>query len=141
MARKLKIYQTSLGFFDQAIAAPSQAKWLALTATPRLGFHGGKTRITMTCNSETLDTLLRTLERSQDLRKQRETLSSVSLACFGGISSELPLRVLQVLADHRIVPTNTCCRRTRSACLSLWRAGKPLLKRCIRFSKKHRLEA
>lgn len=28
MARKLKTYQTSLGFFDQAIAAPSmKARW------------------------------------------------------------------------------------------------------------------
>ena len=48
---------------------------------PRLlasAFNAGKTRVMMTCDSESLDTLLRTLERSKDLRKERETLSSVT---------------------------------------------------------------
>ncbi len=44
----------------------------------------------MTSDSESLDALLRTLEWNKDLRKQRETLSSVSLTCFGGVSSDLP---------------------------------------------------
>jgi aspartate kinase len=57
----------------------------------------------MTCDSESLDTLLRTLERSKDLRKQRETLSSVSLTCFGGVSSDLPYKALQILQHHGIV--------------------------------------
>src|SRR5712692_10840972 len=48
--------------------------WPQLLAS---AFTAGKTRIMMTCDSESLDTLLRTLERSKDLRKQRETLSSV----------------------------------------------------------------
>jgi aspartate kinase len=66
-------------------------------------FSAGKTSITLACDPEWLDTLLRTLERSKDLRKQRETSSSVSLACFGAVSSDLPHRALQVLQQHGIV--------------------------------------
>jgi len=66
-------------------------------------FTAGKTRIMMTCESETLDTLLRTLERSKDLRKGRETLSSVSLTCFGGVSSDLPFQAMQILQSRGIV--------------------------------------
>jgi aspartate kinase len=58
----------------------------------------------LACDSEWLDALLRTLEQSSDMRKQREASSSVSLTCFGGISSELPFRSLQILGDHGIVP-------------------------------------
>jgi aspartate kinase len=47
--------------------------------------------------------LLRALEGSQDLRKQRETLSSVSLTCFGGVASDLPFRAIQILQHHGIV--------------------------------------
>src|ERR1700687_5253172 len=61
--------------------------WPQLLAS---AFTAGKTRIMMTSDSESLDALLRTLEGSKDLRKQRETLSSVSLTCFGGVSSDLP---------------------------------------------------
>ena len=66
-------------------------------------FTAGKTRIMMTCESESLDTLLRTLERSKDLRKGRETLSSVSLTCFGGVSSDLPFQAIQILQSRGIV--------------------------------------
>ncbi|WP_441280244.1 aspartate kinase [Bradyrhizobium sp. 63_E2_N1_3] len=66
-------------------------------------FTAGKTRIMMTCESETLDTLLRTLERSKDLRKGRETLSSVSLTCFGGVSSDLPFQAMQILQSRGFV--------------------------------------
>jgi aspartate kinase len=74
--------------------------WPQLLAS---AFAPGKTRIMLTCDSETLDTLLRTLERSKDLRKQRETLSSVSLTCFGGVSSGLPFKAVQMLQDHGII--------------------------------------
>ena len=57
----------------------------------------------MTSDSESLDTLLRTLEGSKELRQQRETLSSVSLTCFGGVSSDLPFKALQILKHHGIV--------------------------------------
>lgn len=74
--------------------------WPQLLAS---AFTDGKTRIMLTCDPEWLDALLRTLERVQDLRKQRETLSSVSLTCFGGVSSDLPFRAIQVLQQHGIV--------------------------------------
>jgi aspartate kinase len=74
--------------------------WPQLLAS---AFTGGKTRIMMTADSESLDTLLRTLERSKDLRRQRETLSSVSLTCFGGVSSDLPFKAIQILQRHGII--------------------------------------
>ena len=74
--------------------------WPQLLAS---AFTSGKTRIMLTCDPEWLDALLRTLEGSQDLRKQRETLSSVSLTCFGGVSSDLPFRAIQVLQQHGII--------------------------------------
>ncbi|MEH2545240.1 aspartate kinase [Bradyrhizobium sp. AZCC 2262] len=67
-------------------------------------FAAGKTSMTVACDTEWLDALLRTLERSKGLRKQRKASSSVSLTCFGGVSSELPFRALQVLGHHGIVP-------------------------------------
>jgi aspartate kinase len=57
----------------------------------------------ITCDSESLDTLLRTLEGSKDLRKQRETLSSVSLTCFSGVSSDLPFKAIQILQQQGII--------------------------------------
>src|SRR5690242_19726443 len=67
-------------------------------------FSAGKTSMTVTYDAEWLDALLRTLERSPGMRRQHEASSSVSLTCFGGVSSELPFRALQVLGQHGIVP-------------------------------------
>jgi aspartate kinase len=67
-------------------------------------FAVGRTCMTMACDSEWLDALLRTLKRSKDLRQQREASSSVSLTCFGGVSSELPFMALQVLGHYGILP-------------------------------------
>ncbi|QOG23217.1 MULTISPECIES: aspartate kinase [Bradyrhizobium] len=67
-------------------------------------FAAGKTSMTLACETEWLDALLRTLEHANDLRRRREASSSVSLTCFGGVSSELPFRALQVLRGHGIVP-------------------------------------
>ena len=47
--------------------------------------------------------MLRTLEGSKDLRKQRETLSSVSLTCYGGVSSDLPFKAMQILKHQGII--------------------------------------
>ena len=74
--------------------------WPQLLAS---AFTAGKTRIMMTSDSESLDALLRTLEGNSDLRQQREALSSVSLTCFGGVSSDLPFKALQILKHHGIV--------------------------------------
>jgi aspartate kinase len=75
--------------------------WPQLLAS---SFTAGRTSMTVACDSEWLDALLRTLERSKDMRKEREASSSVSLTCFGSLSSELPFRALQVLGHHGIVP-------------------------------------
>src|SRR5215813_13603303 len=74
--------------------------WPQLLAS---SFAGGKTSMTLACDGEWLDALLRTLKQAKDLRQQRETSSSVSLTCYGGVSSDLPLRALQTLAQHGIV--------------------------------------
>ena len=58
-------------------------------------FDGSKTRMMLTADSESLDSLIRSLKGS--FRQHRGTLSSVSLTCFGGVSSELPNKALQVL--------------------------------------------
>jgi aspartate kinase len=74
--------------------------WPQLLAS---AFAAGKTSMTLACDPEWLDALLRTLKQAKDLRRQRETSSSVSLTCYGGVSSDLPLRALQTLAQHGIV--------------------------------------
>lgn len=74
--------------------------WPQLLAS---SFTAGKTSMVVACDSEWLDALLRTLERSVDLRRQRQASSSVSLTCFGGVSSDLPFRALRVLEQHGIV--------------------------------------
>jgi aspartate kinase len=66
-------------------------------------FAAGKTSMMVACDPEWLDALLRTLQQASDLRQQRETSSSVSLTCYGGVSSDLPFRALQVLRQHGIV--------------------------------------
>jgi aspartate kinase len=77
--------------------------WPQLLAS---AFAAGKTRMTMTSDTESLDTLARTLEGSKELRQPRQTLSSVSLTCFGGVSSDLPFKAIQILGDHGIVADN-----------------------------------
>jgi aspartate kinase len=74
--------------------------WPQLIAS---AFSAGKTRMMMTCDPESLDTLLATLKSSKDLRKHRDTLSSVSLTCFGGVSTDLPFKAIQILQHHAIV--------------------------------------
>jgi aspartate kinase len=74
--------------------------WPQLLAS---AFADGKTSMVLACDPEWLDALLRTLKQAKDLRRQRETSSSVSLTCYGGVSSDLPLRALQVLRQHGIV--------------------------------------
>ena len=75
--------------------------WPQLLAS---SFSAGKTSMTVAYDVEWLDALLRTLEKARDMRRRREASSSVSLTCFGGVSSELPFRALQVLGHHGIVP-------------------------------------
>jgi aspartate kinase len=66
-------------------------------------FTAGKNSMTLTCDPEWLDAFLRSLVPSKDMRTCREASSSVSLTCFGDVSSELPFRALKVLAEQGIV--------------------------------------
>ena len=96
--------------FAQHLAQHSLS-WPQLLASH---FATGKTSMTIACDTEWLDALLRTLEGAKEgaeggskgLRRLREASSSVSLTCFGGVSSDLPHRALQVLHQHGIVADN-----------------------------------
>jgi aspartate kinase len=81
----------------------SSLSWPQLLAS---NFTGGKTRMAMTGDPEWLDALLGTLAGSKDMRKEREPLSSVSLTCFGGVSSDLPFRAIQLLHERGIIADN-----------------------------------
>jgi aspartate kinase len=74
--------------------------WPQLLAS---NFTAGKTSMVLTCDGEWLDALLRSLEAAKGLRRQREASSSVTLTCFGAVSSNLPIRALQILGQHGIV--------------------------------------
>jgi aspartate kinase len=78
----------------------SGLSWPQLLAS---AFENGKTRMVISSDSESLDALLRTLDKSKGLRRRREASSSVSLTCFGGVSSDLPFRAMQILQQHGIV--------------------------------------
>lgn len=99
----VEIASTNLSHGFEKFAQHLKQNGLSWPQVLASAFTAGKTRIMMTCESESLDTLLRTLERSKDLRKERETLSSVSLTCFGGVSSDLPFQAIQILQSHGIV--------------------------------------
>jgi aspartate kinase len=99
----VEIASTNLSHGFEKFAQHLKQNGLSWPQVLASAFTAGKTRIMMTCESESLDTLLRTLERSKDLRKERETLSSVSLTCFGGVSSDLPFQAIQILQSRGIV--------------------------------------
>lgn len=65
-------------------------------------YEGGQARLMFTADGESLDALLRTLAKSSDIKKLRETVSSVSVTCFGGVASDLPNRALQLLTAQNI---------------------------------------
>jgi aspartate kinase len=83
--------------------ARNNLSWPQLLASQ---FTAGKTSMVLTCDGEWLDAMLRSLEGAKDLRRQREASSSVTLTCFGGASSDLPLRALQILGAHGIAADN-----------------------------------
>ncbi|MFK4496540.1 aspartate kinase [Bradyrhizobium japonicum] len=99
----VEIASTNLSHGFEKFAQHLKQNGLSWPQVLASAFTAGKTRIMMTCESESLDTLLRTLEGSKDLRKERETLSSVSLTCFGGVSSDLPFQAIQILQSRGIV--------------------------------------
>lgn len=68
--------------------------WPQLLAS---AYDGGKTRLMFTSDSESLDTLLRTLDKTNEIRKHRDRLSSVTVTCYGSVASDLPNQILQTL--------------------------------------------
>jgi aspartate kinase len=73
--------------------------WPQLLAS---AFDGGKCRIMITSDGESLDTLLRVVGSSTNFRKLRETMSSVSITCYGSVSTDLPHRTLMVLKSEGV---------------------------------------
>lgn len=74
--------------------------WPQLLASAHDG--GAFCRIMLTHDEESLNTLIRTLDKTPGLTRHREALSSVSITCFGGVSSDLPHQALQHLSSHKI---------------------------------------
>lgn len=70
-------------------------------------FEGGIARLMFTADGESLDALLRTLSKSNGIKQHRETLSSVTLTCHGGVSSALPQKALQILSGNEILVEKT----------------------------------
>jgi aspartate kinase len=77
--------------------------WPQLLASAQ---DGGFCRIMLTSDDESLETLVRLTEKTTGMRKLRATLSSVSITCFGGVSSDLPHRALQILSTQNISADN-----------------------------------
>jgi aspartate kinase len=73
--------------------------WPQLLAS---AYDGGVCRIMLTSDGESLDTLVRSAEKTAGMKRLRAPLSTVSLTCFGGVSSDLPHRALQVLSAQKI---------------------------------------
>jgi aspartate kinase len=73
--------------------------WPQLLAS---AYDGGVCRIMLTSDGESLDTLVRSAEKTAGMKRLRAPLSTVSLTCFGGVSSDLPHRALQILSAQKI---------------------------------------
>jgi aspartate kinase len=65
-------------------------------------FENGEGRVMLTADAEYLDALSRTLGKG--LRKLRETMSSVTVTCYGAVSTDLPARAMQLLKSKNISP-------------------------------------
>ena len=75
--------------------------WPQLLAS---AFENQRGRLMLTGDGESLETLLRTLDKSKGLRRLRDTMSSVTLTCYGSVASDLPHRALQILTTQKITP-------------------------------------
>lgn len=65
-------------------------------------YEGGACRVMLTSDTESLDTLLRTLEKAKGIKRMKEPCASVSVTCFGAVASDLPHRALQILTTQNI---------------------------------------
>ena len=67
-------------------------------------FENGRCRLIFTADDEALNTLIRTVEKSEHLAHADRPLSSITLTCYGGVSSDLPHGVLKILGTAGIRP-------------------------------------
>ncbi len=84
--------------FSVLLKAHSLA-WPQLLASAQ---DGAECRMMLTADGESLDALVRAAEATAGFRRTRDSLSSVSLTCFGGVASDLPHRALQILSTQSI---------------------------------------
>jgi aspartate kinase len=87
----------------QRLAAHIKDHDLARPQVILSSFEAGQVHVFATADAETLDALLRTLGQSEDVSKHEAALASVSLTCFGRVSSDLPFRAVETLLQHAIV--------------------------------------
>ena len=66
--------------------------------------EAGRSRLLLTADDEGLTTLLRTLDQTPGLKRCEETMSSVTLTCYGAVASDLPRRALAKLGAVGITP-------------------------------------
>src|SRR4029078_13630062 len=70
-------------------------------------YENGRGRMMFTSDAEGLDALMRTIEKSKGFQRHRDTASSVTLTCYGGVCSDLPQRALQILDTQGIAAEKT----------------------------------
>lgn len=64
-------------------------------------YDGGEARLMLTSDHESLESLLRSLGAS-GFRRLRETMSAVTVTCYGGVASDLPARAMHLLTEARV---------------------------------------
>lgn len=65
-------------------------------------YQDGKCRIMLSADNESLDALIRTVEKTAGFSRLMQPLSSVSVTCYGSVASDLPHRALQALSAQKI---------------------------------------
>ena len=78
--------------------------WPQLLAS---AYQEGFGRLMVTGDTELLDTLLRTFEKSKTMRQLCAPMSAVALTCYGGVASDLAHRGLQILSSQGIAAQKT----------------------------------
>lgn len=65
-------------------------------------FENGVTRLMLSSDGESLDALMRTVEKTAGFSKLREILASVTITCYGSVATDLPHRALKALSAQKI---------------------------------------
>ena len=112
MARKLKTYQTSLGFFDQAIAAPSMKAALEAWGADSNLFHQGAAResddpdvVAATMAKPNCTNVVRTANVERFNRLQ-EVQKMLILPAFGGLERAKGIEPSYAAWEAAVLPLN-----------------------------------